>query len=405
MATTLMTNMINPQVMGDMIEAKIAAQLKFIPYAKVDTTLQGNPGDTKRIPKWGFIGNAGDQAENTALNYTAMSATFEDFTIKKISKGVELTSEAINSGYGDPVGTVETQLTKAIMGKVNADVLAKALESHMVYNGLSAIIGYKPIVSAVGKFADEEDGIEKVMFIHPEQETQLLKDSDFISADKFTAGVAVNGAIGKIAGCWIKKSLLVPKVDAVTAVQGVYKAKIATKAASGDKIKVNGVTLTAGTDFLLTTDTATGNAAAIATALNSSSDTSVTPYTWSSSGTYLIATEDSGKEGTGIFTVEVTQVASTGTMVVDDPETTTAGVAAEVAKYVCPIIKMEIDSAETEYTDTELPALTIFLKKGTDVHVDYDQDYDKHKFAAYRYYGVALTNEAKVVVAKFAQTA
>ena len=56
------------------------------------------------------------------------------------------------------------------------------------------------------KFEIEEDGIEKVMFINPAQEATLLKDDDFLSTDKFTSGVAVNGAIGKIAGCWIKKS-------------------------------------------------------------------------------------------------------------------------------------------------------------------------------------------------------
>ena len=36
---TKMQNMINPEVMGDMLDAKIEAQLKLTPYAKVDTTL------------------------------------------------------------------------------------------------------------------------------------------------------------------------------------------------------------------------------------------------------------------------------------------------------------------------------------------------------------------------------
>ena len=49
MPATKLNDVINPQVMGDMIEAKINAQAKLIPYAKVDTTLQGVPGDTKRF--------------------------------------------------------------------------------------------------------------------------------------------------------------------------------------------------------------------------------------------------------------------------------------------------------------------------------------------------------------------
>lgn len=115
---------------------------------------------------------------------------------------------------------------------------------------------------------------------------------------------------------------------------GVYEMTISTKAAEGDKIKINGVTLTAGTDFSLSTDTATGNAAAIATALNASTDSSVSCYTWSSSSTKLTATEDTGHYGTGAFVATVTQAAS-GTMVVSAVTAATAPVVnTEYTTYV-----------------------------------------------------------------------
>ena len=101
---TKMNKMINPEVMGDMISAKIEALLKITPYAKVDTTLQGVPGDTKTVPKWGYIGDAVDVAEGAEVDLTEMSTSSQTFTIKKAMKAVGLTQEAINSGYGDPVG-------------------------------------------------------------------------------------------------------------------------------------------------------------------------------------------------------------------------------------------------------------------------------------------------------------
>ena len=58
MPNTTMNDVINPQVMGDMISAKTEAMLKITPYAKVDTTLQGVPGDTKTVPSWKYIGDA-----------------------------------------------------------------------------------------------------------------------------------------------------------------------------------------------------------------------------------------------------------------------------------------------------------------------------------------------------------
>ena len=57
---TKLSNVINPQVMGAMIEAKISALCKLTPYAKVDTTLQGVPGYTKTVPAWNYIGDAQD---------------------------------------------------------------------------------------------------------------------------------------------------------------------------------------------------------------------------------------------------------------------------------------------------------------------------------------------------------
>ena len=284
MAVTMMNNMINPEVMGDMINAKIEALAKITPYAKVDTTLQGVPGDTKTVPSWNYIGDAEDVAEGAEVGLTQMTAASTTFTIKKAMKAVGITQEAINSGLGNPIGQAESQLSKSIVGKVDNDVLEAALKATNVVGDGSTAIGYAGIVDAVTHFEDEEDGIEKVMFINPKQEAKLLKDSDFLSADKFQAGVAVNGAIGKIAGCWIKKSNKIKAVD-------------------------------------------------------------------------------------GVFTN--------------------------------PIIKLEPDSAETEFTEDELPALTIFLKKDTSVTSEFIQRNQTHEIVAVKYYGVALTNAAKVVLAKF----
>lgn len=51
MAVTKTADMINPEVMANMIEAKIEAQCKITPYAHVNTDLQGVPGDTLTVPR------------------------------------------------------------------------------------------------------------------------------------------------------------------------------------------------------------------------------------------------------------------------------------------------------------------------------------------------------------------
>lgn len=323
---TKMENMINPEVMGDMLDAKIEAQLKLTPYAKVDTTLQGVPGDTKTVPSWNYIGDAEDIAEGEEVDTTKMTSSKSTFTIKKAMKSVSITQESINSGLGNPVGQAESQLAKSIAGKVDNDVLAEAYKAKMSSGDGTAQISYAGLVDASTKFEDEEDGIEKVLFIHPAQEGTLLKDSNFISADKYEPGVMVKGAIGKVAGCQVKKSKKVKLVTYAKDEQGTVTISADNIAEYQDKVDP---------------------------------------------------------------TVEL----KTGDKV--------KALAAASQFYVCPIIKMEADSEETEYTEDELPAITIFLKKDTSLDHEWFPKRQIHDLTAARYYGVALTNGAKVVLAKF----
>ena len=397
--TTKLGNIINPEVMGDMIEAKIEAQCKITPYAKVDTTLQGVAGDTKTVPAWGYIGDAVDFDPETAydndteMETTRLTATSRTFTIKCAGKSVSILQTAINSGLGDPIGQANTQLAKSIVNKVDNDVLsaiyASEADGAIVADETADEIGYAGIVDAVVKFEDEEDGVDKVMFIHPLQAEALLTDNQFISADKFTAGVAMTGAIGQIAGCWIKKSKKVQKVDAVTAVKGVYTVTFGGTVASGDKVSVAGVDVTLDA-------TSGASTTACATAVKNAFSGNDT-YTASSSSGVVTLTEKTGKEGSGVPVATIESTA--GTVEVD---TTTAGVASFPEHWSNPIIKCEPDSAETEYTEDELSAVTIFLKKDTQVDHEWFPKKQKHDITATKYYGVAVTNSSKIIIAKFA---
>ena len=286
MAVTMMKDIVNPEVMGDMIGAKVEAMLKLTKYAKLDTTLQGVAGDTKTVPSWNFIGEATDVAEGAEVDLTAMTASTKTFTIKKAMKAVGISQEAVNSGLGNPIGQAETQLAKAIASKVDADVLAALLTATATSGTGAAGISYEGIVDAVGVF-NEEEVTEKVMFVAPSQVTTLRKDANFISADKYNYNVVATGEIGTIAGVHI-----VPSKRIV---------------ASGDK-------------------------------------------------------------------------------------------------FTCPIVKLEAASPETEYTEDELAAVTIFLKKDIQTDAEWKPRSQTHEITTAKYYGVALTNEAKVVKAVFDAT-
>lgn len=284
--TTKIADLINPQVMADMISAKIQKKIVVAPFAKIDTTLVGVPGNTITVPKYGYIGDAEDVAEGVAAGTVKLSTGSTTVTVKKAMKAVELTDEAILSGYGNPVGETNNQLAKAVAAKVDNDAMDALQKATLIYDGSTAGISYNSIVDAIDLF-DEEVNSEKVMFINSKQVTVLRKDANFISADKYTGQVILTGEIGMIANCRIVPSKKVPVVKV------------------GDSTKVD--------------------------------------------------------------------------------------------CYACPIVKLNND-AETE---DDAAALTIYLKKDTSVETERntlarltDVSVDKH-------YAAALTNESKVVLAKF----
>ena len=215
MATNGMTklaNLVNPEVMADMVSARLPKKIKFSPIAKIDTTLVGRPGDTITVPKYAYIGDAEDVAEGVAMGTTVLTASTTQVKVKKAGKAVELTDESVLSGYGDPKGEATNQITMSIAAKVDNDCLTALYTAPLTYDGSAAVIGYDGIVKANAVFGDESDeAMNKVMYIHPDQEQTIRLDANFMDKNKYGLEVVMNGAIGKIAGIEIKKSKKVEK--------------------------------------------------------------------------------------------------------------------------------------------------------------------------------------------------
>ena len=199
MTQTKIANLVNPEVMGDMIAAKLPKKLQVIPFAAIDRTLVGVPGDTITVPSYTYIGDAEDVNEGVEAGVVVLGTSTKKATIKKAMKAVELTDEAILSGYGDPVGNAENQLALSVASKIDSDALEALLKTNTrKHDSKTKAISYEVIVDAIDLF-EEEVNTEKVMFVNPKQVTTLRKDPNFISADKYPNQVVMTGEIGSIA--------------------------------------------------------------------------------------------------------------------------------------------------------------------------------------------------------------
>lgn len=213
--TTMLQNMINPEVMADMISAELPAALQFAPLAVVGTTLVGRPGNTITMPKFDFIGAAEEVAEGEAIPVTKLTTTSTQVTVKKAGKGVTITDEAKLSGYGDPVGEAREQLKMAIALKIDNDCIAELekIQAPFVYG--TGTEELTPAIVATAKVLfGEKINEPAVLFVSPKQYSELLKDTNFIGLkDMGGKPVLMSGIVGEVYGCQVLVTSKLPTVE------------------------------------------------------------------------------------------------------------------------------------------------------------------------------------------------
>ena len=210
MTQTKLAQMINPEVMADMVSAKLPKMIKFTPLAYVERMLVGQPGTTITVPKWEYSGDAKDIAEGEAITPDQLTTKKSTMTIKKAGKGIELTDEAVLSGYGDPIGQATHQIALAIANKVDNDLIEEAKKATQHVDDTPTTVD--ALDKALAVFADEEDA-RYVALLNPEDAIALRKDTakEWVRGSEIGANIVVSGTFGEAHGVQIVRSKKVEK--------------------------------------------------------------------------------------------------------------------------------------------------------------------------------------------------
>lgn len=212
MAQTLLANMVNPEVMADMIDKKLVDLMRFAPLAEIDTTLQGRPGDTITLPSFNYIGDANTLSEGASLNTVVLSTTKANATIHKVAQGVEITDEAVLSGFGDPIGEAVDQLALAIASRVDNEVLSilHAIDAnspmYMATANNTVYPAATDIIAGLTLFGEDIDDGATIALVSPAVYQQMRTVSGanaWVPASEIAAGIAVRGVVGEFQGCQV----------------------------------------------------------------------------------------------------------------------------------------------------------------------------------------------------------
>lgn len=209
--TTKKANVVIPEVLADMISAKLPSKLRFAALADIDSTLEGKPGDTITYPKWKFIGSAEDVAEGEAIPISQLGHEVAEVKVKKAGKAVEITDEARLSGYGDPIGEAGKQLTLSISEKVDNDLLALIDQSiQKVTTAVAGKITLADLRKAIDVFTDED--LQNMVLITSRTDATNLRDEYLVanSGADVAANMQTAGAFARVLGVDIIRSNKLP---------------------------------------------------------------------------------------------------------------------------------------------------------------------------------------------------
>ena len=210
MTQTKIAQMVNPEVLADMVSAKLPKMIKFTPLAYVERELVGQPGNTVTVAKWVYSGDAKDITEGEAIVPDQLTTDKSTMTIKKAGKGVEVTDEALLSGYGDPLGQAAHQISLAIANKVDNDLVVEAKKATQYVD--DAPTTGAALDKALAVFADEEDA-RYVALINPEDAIALRADTakEWVRGSEIGADIVISGTFGETHGVQIVRSKKVDK--------------------------------------------------------------------------------------------------------------------------------------------------------------------------------------------------
>lgn len=201
---TYRTDLFIPEVIADIVDTKLIDNIVFAPLAMIDNTLAAGAGDTVKLPYYGYIGMASDVSEGYDIPLAKLTQTTTSVTVEKYGKAIQITDEAVLSGYGDPVGEGTNQLITSIADKVDAKLLAALAAnsaSEQNYTGASTGLVPADIPKALAKYGEDNDG-QKALLVTPDFYAQLL-GSDWIPASEIAADVKIRGSVGMAYGCQV----------------------------------------------------------------------------------------------------------------------------------------------------------------------------------------------------------
>ena len=222
---------ITPKVWSRRIEEFAKAKLVVAPLGVQTDELKGKEGDTFYVAVDSEL-TASGLTESTAISAAAITFTQIAVTPTEYGVGVQVTRKNLDRAFKNTMETVTRNMGYALAKIKDTTIISGLVSSagnSVVANGVAATalassdtMDTDDIADALTSLRiDDENG--KYIIIHPSQENDLLKLSDFIDASVYGGREAIlGGEIGRYLGMRVLVTTQIPAGTGAGASNGRY---------------------------------------------------------------------------------------------------------------------------------------------------------------------------------------
>ena len=199
--TTMLSDLLDPQVVADYIDKKLIDYIRFAPLATIRNDLVGRPGDEITLPQFKYVGPAEAVLEGADIPIAKLKQSWAYVKVSKIGRAIQFTDEALLSGYNNDIAQeAAMQVVLAINDKIEIDLLAKMnSDAELTANIGSSDNAAAGIADALVNFGEDIDG-QKVILCDPSFYSRLIKTDGWIPNTELGANMIVRGTVGEVYG-------------------------------------------------------------------------------------------------------------------------------------------------------------------------------------------------------------
>lgn len=206
-----------PDVWAGLIQGEFKNKVRVAPLAVNIEGLEGQPGETITLPKWGTLKDLSELTEAEPITTQTLGQTATQATIKEYGTAVEWTDKRALTGLGDLAGEVtrqlgvlaarnlDAELIKCAAAETGSGTTGKNVQSKPLALDVSSStknLSWDVIVDGIAKFGDAWEPSDFAgLLIRSDMQAMLMKDSTFIKAADLGRDTTVTtGQIGVLAG-------------------------------------------------------------------------------------------------------------------------------------------------------------------------------------------------------------